>query len=62
MECVALECWRRTVLLSEFGDRLNDHRQESGSYRELLVTSDNRHFSYSFMHHKMLSELVKLFP
>lgn len=29
MEYVDLECWRRTVLLSEFGDRLNDHLQES---------------------------------
>ncbi|WP_217804826.1 hypothetical protein, partial [Salmonella enterica] len=29
MEYVALECWRRTILLSEFGDRLNDHLQES---------------------------------
>lgn len=62
MECVALECWRRTVLLSEFGDRLTITFKKAGSYRELLVTSDNRHFSYSFMHHKMLSELVKLFP
>ncbi len=61
MECVALECWRRTVLLSEFSDRLTITFKKAGSYRELLVTSDNRHFSYSLCIIKCCLNLLSSF-